>query len=310
MNQLATDNNDVLERFQAELERRNISQAQAAQESGVSPTTLTQLLNGKYGADPRHQYKKLEKWLASASAAQTLPIVPIAPDFVETPTANRVLAALGAAQINGDISVIYGGAGLGKTTASQFYSRNYSNVFVVTMSPATASVSACLEEVCYALGFKSPPGRASRMQREIIRRIMGSKGLLIVDEAQHLSVSALDALRALHDATGIGIALVGNEAIYTAMTGGTRAAYLDRLFSRIGKRAHLSRATKADIRNLAAAMGVNTSDTKILALLEDIGKRAGALRSVVKTIRQAALMANGSSPEFKHLEASWKDLNV
>ena len=166
-----------------------------------------------------------------------------------------------------------------------------------------------MAEVCFALGMKNPPASAARMQREIIRRISDTGGLLIVDEAQHLSVQALDSLRSLHDATGIGLALSGNEAIYASMTGGNRAPYLDRLFSRIGKRVKLARATKHDVMALAVSMGVSIEDKKALDFLVEIGNKAGALRSVVKVLRLAAMMAAGSEPEFSHIQSAWKDLS-
>lgn len=299
----------VLSRVRAEIERTGLTQGQAAKAAGLSSATLTQLLNGTYNANPETQVGKLAKWLDALAEKQAQPAMPPAPDWTETPTSNRVLAALGYAQMAADVAVIYGGAGLGKTTSCKEYRRRFPSVWIATMTPATASVATALEEVCFALGMKSPPQGSARMQREILRRIADTNGLLIIDEAQHLSVQALDALRALHDATGIGLALVGNEAVYTSMTGGNRAAYLDRLFSRIGKRVKLVRATQADVSNLAAALGVSTDDKKAQKLLGQIGAQAGALRSVVKVLRLATMHAQGKAPAFQHIHASWEDLS-
>jgi len=308
INQTETDD-IILTRVRAELDRRAITQGQVAKEAGVSAATLTQLFNGTYNANPRTQLAKLEKWLVAAAEAQAQPKMPAAPEWTKTPTADRVLAALGYAQMAGDVTVIYGGAGLGKTTASKEYRKRYPNVWIATMTPATSSVATCLEKVCFALGMKNPPLAAARMEREIISRIASTGGLLLIDEAQHLSVQALDALRSLHDETGVGLALVGNEAVFTSMTGGNRAAYLDRLYSRIGKRVKLTRAKKEDVISLAAELGVNPNDSQSIKLLIDIGSRSGALRSVVKTVRLAAMFASGDAVEFKHIKAAWGDLS-
>jgi DNA transposition AAA+ family ATPase len=296
---------DILARVRAEIERRGITQSQAAREIGVSPTTLTQLLGGTYAADPTRQLERLAKWLGLQEEQRAQPVMPAAPAWVTTPTAERVLAALGYAQMAGDIAVIYGGAGLGKTTAAREYARRYPNVWVATMSPATAGVTTALEEVCLALGLRDLPQGAARMQRAIVARVAGTGGLLVIDEAQHLGVAALDALRAIHDATGVGLALVGNEMIYARMTGGSRAAYLDRLFSRIGKRVRISRAAREDVERIAGAFGVRNGSLKLLA---EIGSRAGALRAVVKVLRLASMMAAGRDIEPTHIEAAWKDL--
>lgn len=297
---------DIIARVRAEIERRNISQAQAAREIGVSPTTLTQLLGGTYAADPTRQIERLARWLGmqeEARAAQAK--LPLAPGWIAIPTAERVLAALGYAQMAGDIAVIYGGAGLGKTTAAREYAGRYPNVWIATMTPATAGVTTALEEICIALGFRDLPQGAARMSRAIVARATGTGGLLIIDEAQHLSVAALDAVRALHDATGVGVALIGNEMVFARMTGGHRAAYLDRLYSRIGKRVRLARATREDIERLAHAFGVRNGALKPIT---EIGARAGALRAVIKTLRLASMMASGKDITPQHIEAAWRDL--
>lgn len=296
---------DILARVRAEIERRGITQSQAAREIGFSPTTLTQLLGGTYPADPARQLERLSRWLGMQEQARAQPQMPEAPAWVPTPTAERVLAALGYAQMAGDVAVVYGGAGLGKTTAVREYARRYPNVWIATVSPATAGVATSLEEVCIACGMRDLPQGAARMSRAIVARIAGTGGLLVIDEAQHLTVAALDAIRALHDATGVGLALVGNELVYARMTGGYRAAYLDRLYSRIGRRVRLSRATREDVERVAGAFGVRNG---ALGLLAEIGARPGALRAVVKTLRLATMMAEGASVEATHVQAAWRDL--
>lgn len=309
INQIESDD-IILNRVRAEIDRQGITQGQAAKAAGISATTLTQLFNGTYNANPKAQLAKLDKWLTIiAEEAQAQFKMPPLPKWAETPTAGRIIKALFYAQRAGDVAVIYGGAGLGKTTATKEYRRRYPNVWIATMSPATSSVSTCLEKVCFSLGMKTPPPSGARMEREIISRIVNTGGLLLIDEAQHLSVQALDALRSLHDATNIGLALVGNEAVYTSMTGGNRASYLDRLYSRIGKRVKLTRAKKEDVVNLAAELGINPNDTQSIKLLVEIGGYSGALRSVVKTVRLASMIAKGETVEFKHLAKAWGDLS-
>lgn len=296
---------EVLARLRAEIERRAITQAQAAREIGLSPTTLTQILTGTYAADPTRQIERIVKWIGMQEEARAQARLPAAPAWVPTPLAERVLAALGYAQMAGDIAVIYGAAGVGKTTAAREYARRYPNVWIATMSPACSGVATALEEVCLAVGFRDLPQGAARMSRAIAARISGTSGLLVVDEAQHLTIGALDALRAIHDATGVGLALLGNELVYARMTGGHRAAYLDRLYSRIGKRVRLARAAREDVERLAAAFGVTNGSLKLLV---EIGGRPGALRAVTKTLRLAAMMAQGGEIAPEHVAHAWRDL--
>ncbi len=111
-----------------------------------------------------------------------------------TPTANRVLNALRYAQRMADISIVYGGAGLGKTLTARRYQEDNPNVWIATMTPSVISVTACLERVAYAVGVNGVPASASRAENAVISRVEGTGGLIVIDEAQHLPVTCLDAL--------------------------------------------------------------------------------------------------------------------
>ena len=290
------------------MERDQISQTRVEKESGISQATLNLLLSGSYPANPAKTGAKLEKWLTSHRAkSESAHTMPPAKPWTSTPTSERIMAAIAYAQMAGDITVVYGAAGLGKTATAREYARRMPNVWIVTATTATTnSVSMALESVLLALGVRELPQGAARMEREAVKRMADSGGLLIIDEAQNLCLSALEEIRSLHDATGVGIALLGNEVIYARMTGGSRAAYLDRLFSRIGKRVKLVRALADDIEAIAAAYAVR--DASALRVLNEIGARPGGLRSVVKTIRLALMISGGSRLEAAHLRTAFKDL--
>ncbi len=268
---------------------KRLSQAVVARESGVSSAAFNQWLNGNYSGSNEAVETKLRMWIEAHQARIAADDqLPAAPDYVDTPTAARVVAALGYAQIAGDIAVAYGAAGLGKTTACLRYRTSRPNVWIATMDPACAGVVTCLQEICDAIGVPDTGG-ARAMARAIAKRVRDTHGLLVIDEAQHLSVAALDQVRSIHDSTGIGIALVGNEGVYARMAGGRNAAALDRLFSRIGKRLALRKASDSDIKALVKAWGI--SDPKCLPTLMEIAKRAGALRTLTKTLRLASMQA-------------------
>jgi DNA transposition AAA+ family ATPase len=284
-----------------------LTQALIAKESGVSATTLSQWLADQYPGDNDAVAVKVKRWLDARQAREEEQRrMPAAPDFVSTPTAERVLVALQYAQMAADITVIYGGAGLGKTSAIRHYATVSPQVWVATMTPASASVVTCLEEICEQIGI-AYSGGASRLHRAILKKISGTGGLLVIDEAQHLSVAALDQLRSIHDATGIGLALVGNESVFTRMSGGQRAAYLDRLFSRIGKRVSLNGASKQDVRAIAGAWGMGDDCRKAL---EGIAALPGALRGVTKAIRLATATASAAGRPVccDDVRSAWREL--
>lgn len=268
---------------------KRLNQTLLAKEIGISPATLNQWLQGKYAGDNEGMDTKIRLWVDADQARRAAGgTMPTAPGFVLTPTAQRVLGALAYAQMAGDIAVTYGGAGLGKTTACKHYRESSPNVWIATMEPSTSGVVTCLQEIAEALNLDTGGG-ARAISKRICKRVRDTYGLLIVDEAQHLSVQALDQVRALHDDTGIAIALVGNDGVFARMAGGRNAAQLDRLYSRVGKRLSLRQSTEADIVALIGAWGIE--DTKCRATLVEIARRPGALRTLTKTLRLASMHA-------------------
>ena len=287
---------------------KRLTQALLARETGISTSAINQWIKGVYAGDNDGIEAKLALWLDARAARQAAGgQMPAAPEWVATPTSARIVGALSYAQVAGDIAIIYGGAGLGKTSAIRHYAATSLSVWHVTMTPASASVATALEEIVNALGINEAGG-AAKLFRAIVRRVRGTGGLMVIDEAQHLSIAALDQIRSIHDATEIGIALVGNTEVYARMTGGNRAAYLDRLYSRIGKRLFLKQSTNDDIRALIAAWGID--DAKCRATLVDIARKPGALRTLSKVLRLASMHAVSESVPVccTHISKAWREL--
>lgn len=285
-----------------------LSQAAAAREIGVSSAVLSQWLSGKYGGDRDQVAARVEAWLAALEerAAMTARL-PEPPGWIQTPSSRRIYAALGYAQMAGDIALIYGGAGMGKTMTARQYSAKKPNVWVATMTPGAHALGPCLDRVSEACGLRTPGGRAARLESTLRDRVEGARGLLVIDEAQHLGLRALEALRGLHDATGGGLALVGNETIFTRIAGGRRAAEFAQLHSRVGKRVRLSAPDREDISLLLHAWrpAVTPEARKIATAA---ARRPGALRGMTKLLRLAALHSRGAEISGPHIEEAWAEL--
>lgn len=305
---IRTDDDAVRDALRAIMSaERKLTQTQLAREIGVSGSALNQWLAGVYAGDNPAIEAKLRIWVdAYHSRRRSSSQMPAAPEWVATPTGQRIISALAYAQVAGDIAIIYGGAGVGKTSAIRHYALGALNVWHVTMTPASASVVTALEEICAAIGINEQGG-AARLHRAIVRRVRSTGGLIVIDEAQHLSTAALDQIRSIHDATGIGIALVGNTEVYARMTGGSRAAYLDRLYSRIGKRVHVRGSTADDVAAMIDAWRV---DKSCRATLADIARRPGALRALTKVLRLAGMhaLAEDKSVGAEHVARAWREL--
>lgn len=275
----------------AAMNRRGLTMKGFAEELQVSRPAFGRWLAGK----PRRGEAKrvsaaVAEWLEEekhgAEESDDAPVAECGVDeFVETPTSERIASALAYAKANRDMAVIYGGPGVGKTRTIREFTSLYENVWVVTATPATSGVVPCLEEVSDAVGLKEPGGGARRLSRAIRARVEPLEGLLIVDEAQHLTTSAIEELRSIHDACGLAIAFVGNETVYGRM-GGARSAQFAQLASRLGLRVPFIRPDEKDVRAVARAWGV--TDEAAVATLIRVAMQPGALRGVVKVLRLAS----------------------
>jgi DNA transposition AAA+ family ATPase len=300
---------DLRDRVRALMTEQGLSQTRAAREVGVSAATINQWLGGTYGGDNGAIEAKIARWLEQAEAARVRArTLPSAPQFVATPSAEKIKGALMYAQMAADIAVIYGGAGLSKSSTVRHYAKTAPNVFVATMTPASAGVVTSLEEIAEAVGASIKSGGAARLHKAIVRRLVNTVGILIIDEAQHLSIAALDQIRSIHDAAEVGLALVGNEEVYARMTGGNRAANLDRVHSRIGTRVRLTKPQAADVDGLLDAWKVD--DRKCREYLRDIASKPGALRIVTKVLRLGSMYAAGEERalSIEDVRAAWGQL--
>ncbi len=299
------DHDDLRQHLAGYLADNGLSQERAGKEAGISGSALNQWMKGKYQGDNEAVAEKILIWMASRERRSVAIQGFGKQGFIETATAQKIMNVLAFAQSAGDLSVIYGGAGVGKTTAIRHYATDNPNVWVITMRPDTASVASCLEEIGDVIGVRTG-SRANRVSRDICRRLEDTGGLLVIDEAQHLTVPAIESIRSIHDATEIGLVLSGNETVYARLSGGTRSASFAQLFSRVGKRLRLTKSEKEDVASLASRYGITGG--KELSTLIGISRKPGALRGVVKTLRLAVMFAGDIAPTQEHINAAWRDL--
>jgi hypothetical protein len=273
------DSGGLREQVREAMDARDTSQRKLGKELGFSASAVNKWLDGKYTGDNAKVAAAAETWLAKRATRGTRK-----ESFVETPTSERILAALSHAQLIGDMVAVYGGPGVGKTSAVRHYQHEQpERVWVATMTPASAGLVSALETVSDAIHLRDVGGGARRLSGAIQARVAGTRGLLIIDEAQHLSMHAVNQLRSIHDATDIGLAFVGNENSFSRLTGGQRVANYTQIHSRIGMRVFLPRPTAEDVVIIARAWGVTDKDA--IEFLRRVAAKPGALRAATKLLR-------------------------
>jgi len=275
--------------------RERITQVQMSREVGKPSGTMSSWLGGTYAGRNDELAALAEKWLrAREERAQVQQKMLKAPRFVATLTSDQVMDVLYHAQHLPDFAVITGPPGIGKSSTICEYTRTRNNVWKLVAEPIHQRLSAFLEDLALVMGLQ-PIGNADRRSKQICARALGSGALFIIDEAQHLPSLALDQLRTIHDKTGCGLVLAGNDAIFGRL--GTGKAAYAQLHSRVGMKLQLTNSGKADIAVLADAWGIQNETSR--ALLTAIGRRPGALRKVSKTLQIAHMLALAEGREME-----------
>ncbi|EBM2596488.1 AAA family ATPase [Salmonella enterica] len=280
---------------------------QIALESGLSTGTISSFINDKYNGDNERVSQILQRWLEKYHAVAELPEPP---RFVETQTVKQIWTSMRFASLTESIAVVCGNPGVGKTEAAREYRRTNNNVWMITITPSCASVLECLTELAFELGMNDAPRRKGPLSRALRRRLEGTQGLVIIDEADHLGAEVLEELRLLQESTRTGLVLMGNHRVYSNMTGGNRTVEFARLFSRIAKRTAINKTKKADVKAIADAWQINGENE--LELLQQIAQKPGALRILNHSLRLAAMTAHGKGERVNedYLRQAFRELDL
>ncbi len=235
-------NSALQARVEQFLKEKGISRAKAAPMMGMSDATLSLYMSSKYDGNVGNIESKLTEFFKAqdeqaASAEKALPYKPIQ-DYIPTSISEDVYKLIRYCQLEKGMVIIHGDAGIGKTKgAEKFVRDNPTSSVYIQATPSTGTVGSVLSLVARALRVTE-----CRKKVELIAAIRekldGTNRIIIIDEAQHLQLRALDEIRAWTEPnpetklSGIGIALIGNTTVYSRMAGRQEAQF-SQLFSRI-----------------------------------------------------------------------------
>ncbi|WP_407300295.1 AAA family ATPase [Raoultella planticola] len=229
--------------------RKGYSQTQVARAIGKSAATINQYLQGKYAGDIPAIDALARSFInreAEKEKSQK-----ITARFVPTVTSRKGMEVIRYAHLDGDLNVIFGAAGLGKTMILREYAAQHRDALLIEADPGyTARV--VLEELCGLLGI-SKRGNMHELSEACIAALRDSGRLLMVDEAENLPYRALETLRRIHDKSGIGMVLAGMPRLIINLKG-KRGEY-QQLYSRVGFALCLGDSLpQSDITDIAVSM--------------------------------------------------------
>ncbi len=260
-----------------------------AKKTDIPSGTISQFAAGSYGGDnsklAETVYRYRQLLISQASVAVEFPD---RPPFFETPTTKGIFATLTYAQ-RGRIVMVTGAPGTSKSSTCLHYQAVIGNVWIATMDPTTAGTQMMLVTILKALGESDPSGTPQALLTRVKKRVANSGGLLIIDEAQFLSEMASETLRSLYDATGIGIAFVGNRDVLARLQHGSKVEAYARLASRRGPSMMIHAASSGDADALSDAWGVE--DPKCRAYIREIAGKPGGLHGCTMMLETAGMLA-------------------
>lgn len=229
--------------------------------------------------------------------------------FIETPTAGKIIFHAEYCRDSGEIGVVIGAPGTGKTAVCR-HLRDTHHLPMLSLSPTNGRLRSAAKDVLDALNYGEVSEYEDRNRHHFIERRVRElveydfKTILIVDEAQHANPELIDYLRSLSDrsvdAAGhlhLGILLLGNETVLNRMyEDGPKRRKIRPEFahvvSRFGLRPlELKGPTDGDVIAICKAHGVSDPDKQ--RFLIDIARGVGGLRAVMKVLTLAFELAGG-----------------
>jgi DNA transposition AAA+ family ATPase len=126
--------------------------------------------------------------------------------------------------------VVTGYVGVGKSRCCREYRETHPMTLLVEVSPNMTPgvlMTTLLEQLNNAV-----PAGLDRKFRELVRVLKGTNYLVIADEAEKMSGSALEHLRRLRDMAQIGVTLVGTEKLTNLIK--PQHGQFDQIRSRVG----------------------------------------------------------------------------
>ncbi len=182
------------------MQAQGLGQKQVANAFGVSVATVSQYLSGKYQGNCEELDRKVDEMLERQKAKVVE--AKYNAEFVPTLAAKRGMEVMQFAHVEGEINVIFGAAGLGKTQMLKEYARRNSSAVLIEVDPS-CTPKVLLRKIAETVGATAR-GINNELLDSIVSKLKGSERLLMVDEAELLSTRSLEFIRRIHDLSGIG----------------------------------------------------------------------------------------------------------
>lgn len=201
--------------------------------ANLNEGTLNVVLKGGYSSSPTKFLAKALEALKRFEDREKISAVP----FVETSVYRMIHAVCHRAHTYRNFGVIAGAVGTGKTFGLKEYARRNPSVILIEADPDMTPVTL-LEDLMEATGAvasdgtRRQRGTKNKMFRAVLSALQGSSRLIVMDEAETITDSALEYLRRIRDKAEIGVVLAGTEFLHSKIK--PERGQFDQIRSRVG----------------------------------------------------------------------------
>ncbi len=224
---------------------------------GYSSSVISQFLDGTYGVkggDLKAVQTAVEQFLKMEEERKAAPKEKI--PYVQITAAKRVYDVTRTAHLDGEVSVVTGDPGLGKTEALKYYQGKYPKKVALITAYKGYTARALVISLHKMFGGDGI-GCKTDLIDDIIAKVKGTNRCIIVDQAEYLNLSSLETVRHIYDETECGLVLAGTQKLMENLRG--RSKSLAQLYSRVGRAVRLDKLTPEDTEKIIHAAIPNSN---------------------------------------------------
>ena len=282
-------------KFSKELQKlvdsKQFTQKEIATRIGYSVAAVSTYLKGNYAGNIETFEAELEKFLQQHLQKSKYKRVSL--NFEKTSIAQRIFTVAKMTQFNSEISLAFGASGIGKTTAIKEYARTNSGVIILDPYE-NASVRALLKQLGKYLHIGEYNQLIEVLTEDLIKALNKSGKLIIIDEAENLTVEHFRVLRKIHDRCNstIGLLFVGTHSLYNNLS--KLSGEYQYIKNRICYVEALENIDLNDVDALVRQVHQNASVEIVKAFAQASGFNARVLFNLLKRINDILLTEGGT----------------
>lgn len=209
--------------------------------------------------------------------------------FVKTNNVKRFITMINNMQNRAEgvpgMGLVYGEPGLGKTQAIKWWA--FKNDAILIRCNQMMSAIWLLKEILDYMSEIKPYSISDSFD-EVIRNLILTPRVLIVDEVDYLTMDknkSIEILRDIHDKTNVPVVLVGMTNAHS------RLKKFSHLYDRLSEIVKFERFSKADIKTIVKELSeIELTDCAIKYIYSNLNR----FRQIVKVINKAETIAKAN----------------